>query len=43
MTGFLFDVKVLELADEKGEFLGTLLTGAGGVSISGIIISANGE
>ena len=29
MTGFLFDVKVLELADEKGEFLGKLLAGAG--------------
>lgn len=29
MTGFLFDVKVLELADEKGEFCGKLLAGAG--------------
>ena len=29
MQGFLFDVKVLELADEKGEFLGKLLAGAG--------------
>jgi crotonobetainyl-CoA:carnitine CoA-transferase CaiB-like acyl-CoA transferase len=27
--GFLFDVKVLELADEKGEFCGKLLAGAG--------------
>jgi len=29
MPGFLFDVKVLELADEKGEFCGKLLAGAG--------------
>jgi crotonobetainyl-CoA:carnitine CoA-transferase CaiB-like acyl-CoA transferase len=29
MQGFLFDVKVLELADEKGEFCGKLLAGAG--------------
>jgi len=29
MSGFLFDVKVLELADEKGEFCGKLLAGAG--------------
>lgn len=29
MAGFLFDVKVLELADEKGEFCGKLLAGAG--------------
>ena len=29
MDGFLFDVKVLELADEKGEFCGKLLAGAG--------------
>lgn len=29
MKGFLFDVKVLELADEKGEFCGKLLAGAG--------------
>ncbi|MGE4096217.1 MAG: CoA transferase, partial [Candidatus Binatia bacterium] len=29
MRGFLFDVKVLELGDEKGEFLGKLLAGAG--------------
>jgi crotonobetainyl-CoA:carnitine CoA-transferase CaiB-like acyl-CoA transferase len=29
MTGFLFDVKVLELADEQGEFCGKLLAGAG--------------
>ena len=27
--GFLFDVRVLELADEKGEFCGKLLAGAG--------------
>lgn len=27
--GFLFDVRVLELADQKGEFLGRLLAGAG--------------
>lgn len=29
LPGFLFDVKVLELADEKGEFCGKLLAGAG--------------
>lgn len=29
MDGFLFDVNVLELADEKGEFCGKLLAGAG--------------
>jgi crotonobetainyl-CoA:carnitine CoA-transferase CaiB-like acyl-CoA transferase len=29
MPGFLFDVQVLELADEKGEFCGKLLAGAG--------------
>ena len=29
MDGFLFDVKILELADEKGEFCGKLLAGAG--------------
>jgi crotonobetainyl-CoA:carnitine CoA-transferase CaiB-like acyl-CoA transferase len=29
VPGFLFDVKVLELADEKGEFCGKLLAGAG--------------
>lgn len=29
MAGFLFDVKVLELADEKGEFCGKLFAGAG--------------
>jgi crotonobetainyl-CoA:carnitine CoA-transferase CaiB-like acyl-CoA transferase len=29
MSGFLFDVKVLELADEKAEFCGKLLAGAG--------------
>jgi crotonobetainyl-CoA:carnitine CoA-transferase CaiB-like acyl-CoA transferase len=29
MSGFLFDVKVLELADEQGEFCGKLLAGAG--------------
>lgn len=29
MAGFLFDVRVLELADEKGEFCGKLLAGAG--------------
>ena len=29
MSGFLFDVKVLELADEKGEFCGKLLAGSG--------------
>jgi crotonobetainyl-CoA:carnitine CoA-transferase CaiB-like acyl-CoA transferase len=29
MPGFLFDVRVLELADEKGEFCGKLLAGAG--------------
>ena len=29
MDGFLLDVKVLELADEKGEFFGKLLAGAG--------------
>ena len=28
MDGFLFDVKVLELADEKGEFCGNI-AGAG--------------
>lgn len=28
-SGFLFDLRVLELADEKGEFLGRLLAGAG--------------
>ena len=27
--GFLFDVRVLELADERGEFCGKLLAGAG--------------
>ena len=27
--GFLFDVKVLELGDEKGEFCGKLFAGAG--------------
>ncbi len=29
MEGFLFDVRVLELADEQGEFCGKLLAGAG--------------
>ncbi len=29
MNGFLFDVKVLELAEEQGEFCGKLLAGAG--------------
>src|SRR5579862_2751384 len=28
-NGFLFDVKVLELGDEKGEFCGKLFAGAG--------------
>ncbi|MCL0101578.1 CoA transferase [Dehalococcoidia bacterium] len=28
-NGFLFDIRVLELADQKGEFLGKLLAGAG--------------
>ena len=27
--GFLSDIRVLELADEKGEFCGKLLAGAG--------------
>ena len=29
VDGFLFDVKVLELGDEKGEFCGKLFAGAG--------------
>ena len=29
MEGFLFDVKVLELAEEQGEFCGKLFAGAG--------------